>query len=293
LRVSFAAINLSLLYLIFDYDWVTDMDVTGKTIYGYDEELWYRVIKSSDQSGDLAVNRILPLLEVNNVGKRILDLGCGFGRISNRLALRGYDVTGIDLSKYCIQDAMATAKKLGVADKTNYAVGDYTKFEGFGDQPFDAALCINAPSWKTPFEVTGFFSKLARFMRPSALLIIQDTLKEAFLHALYSCPNVQNWYSFEGDLLSLHSWRYNPETAIVSTSKEFYEKGSNSLRFISKITGETTLRSLKDYTGALKQAGWTVTKVERPSFDLLNLEGYNDPWLINTAIIVANLTFVS
>ncbi len=36
--------------------------------------------------------------------------------------------------------------------------------------------------------------------QPQALLIIQDTLKEAFMHALYSCPSVQNWYTFEGDL---------------------------------------------------------------------------------------------
>jgi cyclopropane fatty-acyl-phospholipid synthase-like methyltransferase len=265
--------------------------VCDQKIYGYDEELWYKVIKNCDNSGDRSITRLMPLLTENHVGNRILDLGCGAGRISNRLALRGYDVVGVDLSPRLIQDAAATAKKLGISNKTHYTAGNYTKLEGFGDQKFDAAICLNAPSWKTPLEITGFFSKLLEFMQPQALLIIQDTLKETFLHTLHSCPNVQNWYSFEGNLLALHSWRYNAETGVVSNYKQFYEKTDDgNLKFISKVEGESTLRSLKDYVAALKQAGWTVTKVERPSFDLLNLQEYNDPWLINTATIVAKLS---
>jgi SAM-dependent methyltransferase len=273
---------------------VIDMEnktVCNQKIYGYDEELWYRVIKNSDKSGDRSISRLMPLLTENHVGNCILDLGCGAGRVSNRLALRGYDVVGVDLSPLLVQDAAATAKKLGISDKAHYTVGNYIKFEGFGNEKFDAAICINAPSWKTPLEITGFFSKLVEFMQPQALLIVQDTLKEAFLHALYSCPNVQNWFSFEGNLLSLHSWRYNAETGVVSNFKQFYERtDEGGLKFISKVDSESTLRSIKDYTDALKQAGWTVSKVERPSFDLLNLQEYNDPWLINTATIVAKLS---
>jgi Cyclopropane fatty acid synthase and related methyltransferases len=263
----------------------------NQKIYGYDEELWYRVIKNGDKSGDRSISRLMPFLEEARVGKRILDLGCGAGRISNRLALRGYDLVGIDLSPHLIQDAVATAKELGISDKTRYVVGNYTKFEGFGSEKFDAAICINAPSWKTPLEITGFFSKLSEMMQPHALLIIQDTLREAFLQALFSCPSVQNWFSFEENLLSLHSWRYNAETGVVSNYKQFYEKADDgSLKFISKVDGESTLRSIRDYTDGLKQAGWMVTKVERPSIDLLNLQEYNDPWLVNTATIVAKLS---
>ena len=263
--------------------------VCSQKIYGYDEELWYRVINGSDKTGDQAVKRLMPLLEEYGVGNRVLDLGCGVGRISNRLAFRGYDVVGIDLSGLCIKTAEEKAKEMSVEDKTRYIVGDYTKLEEFGAEKFDIALCINAPAWKTPLEITSFFSKLAPFMHPKGLLICQDTLKEAFLNALYSCPNVQNWYALNGEVLSLHSWRYNPENGIVSAVKEFYEKTSGGFSFISRITGESKLRSLADYMGALKRAGWDIIQVDKPALDLFNLEAYNDPWLINTAIITANL----
>ncbi|MGD6805371.1 MAG: class I SAM-dependent methyltransferase [Candidatus Bathyarchaeia archaeon] len=263
---------------------------SGQKIYGYDEELWFRIIKEGDKTGDRAVKRLMPLLQEYSSGKRVLDLGCGVGRISNRLALRGYDIVGIDLSALCIKEAEDQARGLGVSDKTRYIVADYTKLDILQDEKFDIALCINAPSWKTPLEITSFFSRLDDFMQPEALIIIQDALKEAFLHALYSCPNVQNWYKVDGDVLSLHSWRYNPQTGIVSTVKEFYEKTSSGFNFISTITGESKLRSLADYTNALKLAGWNVLQVDKHAFDLFNLEAYNDPWLINTATITAKLS---
>jgi SAM-dependent methyltransferase len=261
----------------------------SQKIYGYDEELWYRMIKESEKTGDQAAERLLPLIEESG-GRRVLDLGCGVGRISNRLALRGYDVVGIDLSSLCIADAKSRAQASGIADKVRYIVGDYTKLEGLGAEKFDIALCINAHAWKTPLEITGFFSRLAPFMHPNALLIIQDTLKEAFLHALYSAPNVQNWYKDEGGVLSLHSWRYNPQTDVISMAKEFYERNPDGLSLITKLTGEAKLLSLSNYTGALKLAGWTVMQVNKPTIDLLNLKAYNDPWLINTAIITAKLS---
>ncbi|MGD6851757.1 MAG: class I SAM-dependent methyltransferase [Candidatus Bathyarchaeia archaeon] len=262
---------------------------SSQKIYGYDEELWHRLLKESDKTGDQAVKRLLPLMQEYSAGKRILDLGCGVGRISNRLALRGYEVVGIDLSPLCIADAKKNAQTLGIANKTRYIVSDFTKLEGLGTEKFDIVVCINAPAWKTPFELTSFFSGLTSFMHPNALLIIQDTLKEAFLHALYSAPNVQNWYREEGGVLSLHSWRYNPQTATVSMAKEFYERTPDGLSFITKLTGESKLRSIADYTSALNMAGWIVMQVNKPAVNLLNLEAFNDPWLINTATIVAHL----
>ena len=47
-------------------------------------------------------------------GVRVLDLCCGWGRLSVPLAQRGYRVTGLDLSKYHIQLAKQAAKRAGV-----------------------------------------------------------------------------------------------------------------------------------------------------------------------------------
>jgi 2-polyprenyl-3-methyl-5-hydroxy-6-metoxy-1,4-benzoquinol methylase len=45
---------------------------------------------------------------------KILDLGCGHGRHSVELALRGYKVTGQDLNKYFLKLAEDSSKESGV-----------------------------------------------------------------------------------------------------------------------------------------------------------------------------------
>src|SRR3989304_7779204 len=116
---------------------------TKPEIYGCDERLWHRALRGGWKTGDRDVPHIASLLKENNVGKKILDLGCGIGRISNRLALRGYDVVGIDLSESCISEARDRAKELGVTDRTRFPVGDYSKLADCLEGRFDAAICIH------------------------------------------------------------------------------------------------------------------------------------------------------
>jgi cyclopropane fatty-acyl-phospholipid synthase-like methyltransferase len=259
-------------------------------IYGYDEELWYRVIREDWKNGDEDTLRIATLLQEHHAGNRILDLGCGVGRISTRLALRGYSVVGVDLSNHCIAEAERLAMELGVADKTRYVVGDYRELEKLVEGKFDVATCILAQSWTDLSDFTVFFSKLAAYMKPNAVIVLQATLKECFLQALYSCPNVQSWYKIEGGMLSLHHWSYDPETNIVHSSKEFYAKTATGFNFITKIVAEFQLKSISEYTAALRHAGWDVLSVIKPgTFDVLKTEEYNSPWWMNSATILARL----
>lgn len=46
-----------------------------------------------------AVPEFAPVLEFTTPPASMLDLGCGVGRLSNELALRGFDVTGVDESQ--------------------------------------------------------------------------------------------------------------------------------------------------------------------------------------------------
>ncbi|MGQ9731901.1 MAG: SAM-dependent methyltransferase, partial [Candidatus Zipacnadales bacterium] len=56
---------------------------------------------------------ILRLLDLPS-GASILDLGCGQGRHVVELARRGYQVTGLDLSRVLLQKAQELAQKMGV-----------------------------------------------------------------------------------------------------------------------------------------------------------------------------------
>ena len=56
------------------------------------------------------VDFIIKTLELTGK-ERILDLACGFGRHSLSLARRGFSVTGVDITKVYIDDAIKTAKQ--------------------------------------------------------------------------------------------------------------------------------------------------------------------------------------
>lgn len=72
--------------------------------------------------------KIIPASKYRN----ILDLGCGRGRHSINMALRGYHVTGVDLSEAAINKARIRSEKLGL--DIEFLIGDMrtplnTKFD--------------------------------------------------------------------------------------------------------------------------------------------------------------------
>ncbi len=69
---------------------------------------------------------------------RVLDLGCGPGLYSQRLAVRGHDVTGIDISENSIEYARRAAQEAQLP--IEYRLGDYTSLDlGSG---YDVAILI-------------------------------------------------------------------------------------------------------------------------------------------------------
>uniref|UniRef100_A0A7C3J287 Class I SAM-dependent methyltransferase n=1 Tax=Candidatus Methanomethylicus mesodigestus TaxID=1867258 RepID=A0A7C3J287_9CREN len=258
-----------------------------KKIYGYDEELWYNVLRSQNRTGERDIKAIDCCLRRLSPGKEILDLGCGTGRISNKLAGMGYSVTGIDLSDLCIGDAKRSAEELGISSNVTYFVGDYRNLELIADKKFDAALCILAPAWKSMDEMASIFGNLAAHMRENAILLLRETVKERFLTALNIAPSVQSWFRVGGDILSLHTWWYSYGESKVRATKEFYRRRGKDFEYVSRMEQEYVLRSLAEYTGVLERAGWHMEEAIQESVDLLEPENYNDPWWLYSALIVA------
>lgn len=99
---------------------------------------------TGDERSDADIDLIWRLLDLR-AGMSVLDLGCGHGRIANRLAARGCIVTGLDFSPAFLDRARADAAALGV--KVDYVLDDMRDLPWTGR--FDRAL-----SWATAF---GYF----------------------------------------------------------------------------------------------------------------------------------------
>ena len=74
----------------------------------FDDDYLYFYAPGLDERADGDAALITRLLDLRP-GARVLDVPCGHGRIANRLAARGFSVTGIDLSDAFLAEARAGA----------------------------------------------------------------------------------------------------------------------------------------------------------------------------------------
>jgi len=105
-----------------------------------DQEFWeeYRSVLFHEhrlQTTPQQVKRLIDLLELRK-GDKILDMCCGVGRHSIEFARRGYDVTGVDISEYYIQEARGKASNTGVS--VEFVQDDMRKFKR--EEEYDAAM---------------------------------------------------------------------------------------------------------------------------------------------------------
>lgn len=254
-------------------------------IYGYDENLWYDIIKSNYWTGDRDIDFIDMILKRKGKFRHIIDLGCGVGRISNRLAARGYMITGIDLSRKCVEEAKKIAENLRLMNNIDYIVGDYrTLF--FSKVEFDAAICILASTWKNLDEMKLFLKNLKDKIREGGIFLLVDIVKEKLLISLFSAPSIQRWFNFNDDILLLHTWKYNLTTSMLKTEKEFYKKCGSKLNYITKVEREYPIYSIDDYLKTIS-IEWKVEEIYDPPLNLMSLDSFNDPWWAFSLMIVA------
>lgn len=98
-------------------------------------------------------------------GSRVLDVGCGDAWYSARMASRGLEVTGVDVSERAIAFA-----RLIVPD-ARFEVGSATSLP-FPDASFDAITCIQVLEHLTEDEVAAAVNEFARVLRPGGKLVV-------------------------------------------------------------------------------------------------------------------------
>ena len=104
---------------------------------------------------------LIDLLEPR-AGERILDLGCGSGQLTAKIAATGAEVTGLDGSAEMIAEAQRNFPKLTfkIADAADFTV----------DTPFDAVFSNAALHWVK--DAGGVASSVARALRPGGRFVV-------------------------------------------------------------------------------------------------------------------------
>ena len=99
---------------------------------------------------------------------RALDIGMGQGRNSVFLALKGWDVTGFDLSDEGIATARRNADRAAV--KINAILGTEDAFD-YGTEQWDLIVFVYEPF---PITTAAYVQRLHRSLRAGGLIVIES-----------------------------------------------------------------------------------------------------------------------
>lgn len=157
--------------------------------------------------------------------KKIIDLGCGPGLYSKRLAIKGYEVVGVDFNQHSLDFAVNEAKKAEV--DIDYRNGDITNIDL--DEPFDLALLI--------YQLYGVFDSEKRRkilqnvhkgLKPGGLLlmdVLSDKSYDNFeQNLLWGLSRKDSLFSDEKHLTLYAALKY-PEKVTLSRNIIVFDNG--------------------------------------------------------------------
>lgn len=220
------------------------------------------------------ITKIAPI-ECNN---KIIDLGCGPGLYSQNLALKGYNVTGVDYNKKSIDYAISEADKMNL--QIDYKIEDITNLEI--ESEFDVALLI--------YQIYGVFSptnrrkilnNIYRGLKPGGLVLLDVLSEKSYekfeenlmwflskkdslisdkehltLYAAIKYPDnvtlAKNVLVFDdGKLVNYNYW--NQHFSIENLEKEVNEAGFNLEKVYADVNGEEYKNNGEFFAAVLKK----------------------------------------
>ncbi|NGP59087.1 methyltransferase domain-containing protein [Paenibacillus thiaminolyticus] len=188
--------------------------------------------------------------------KKVIDLGCGPGLYSQRLAMRGYDVVGVDFNQNSIDYAIREAQEKNLS--IDYRNEDITNIDLEND--FDLALLI--------YQIYGVFnptkrkkilSNIHRGLKPGGLVlldVLSDTSYEKFEPKIvWVLSNEGSIFSDKSHLTLYAALKY-PDKVTVERSILVFDDGElvNYNYWNQNFT-------IEDLEKEADEAGFTLEKV--------------------------------
>ena len=114
-------------------------------------------------------------------GKDVIDLGCGEGYNTRKIAPNARSVCGVDISERMIQYAKEAERKqpLGI----RYTVSSFSELSMFQEESFDLAISFMALMDGVDYD--GAISEAARVLRPGGTLVF------SILHPCFATPGLE------------------------------------------------------------------------------------------------------
>jgi SAM-dependent methyltransferase len=163
--------------------------------------------------------------------KTVTDLGCGTGVITNFLASKGFEVTGVDLSP----DMLSIASSGDETGTVSWICADITSYEGPSCGCFISTM-DTVGHITDPEALAKMFTTVSDLLEEGGVFILDATTKHHFEDTLGE--NV--FYEDYDDFTLLWVNHYDKETRINHAELTLFERGEDDL--YERYDGELTAR---------------------------------------------------
>ena len=144
-------------------------------------EAVYRGNPLLDRLNDLIMDRIIDCVQPPP-GARFLDAGCGVGDHTVRIARKGYECVGVDVSPAILQRAEETIRALGLGTRVRFSCQALEDMALDGAR-FDVVHCrgvlMHIPDWKAALK------SLCDVLEPGGYIVILENNVNAWYSRLY------------------------------------------------------------------------------------------------------------
>lgn len=206
---------------------------------------------------DKWINLFISKKEQYNInGLKVLDVACGTGEFSVRLAQKGYTVTGVDLS----DEMLVIAKEK--ADQSGVSIPFYQQnmIELETGEQFDSIVifCDSLNYLHTESDVQSTFQRVYEQLKPGGLFMfdVHSVFKMEHVFAGQTFADVQDevsyiWNAFEG-----------PEPYSVEHELTFFVKEEEANQY-DRFDEDHYQRTydMQKYVAWLEEAGFTVKEI--------------------------------
>ncbi|MEH7074116.1 class I SAM-dependent DNA methyltransferase [Neobacillus drentensis] len=192
----------------------------------------------------------------NVSGTRLLDLACGTGELSVRLAQDGFSVTGVDLSEDMLAVAQAKAEDVGI--RIPFFQQNMAHLEGQAEFDVISILCDSLNYLQTEEDVKATFLNVFQHLTDEGIFIFD-------VHSIYKIDHlfINQTYASSEEVVSFIWNSFAGETPnSVEHELSFFvlDEGTGKYERYDELHFQRTY-SIKQYSNWLMEAGFDLLEV--------------------------------
>jgi len=192
---------------------------------------------------------------------KLLEVGCGNGRILINLAKLGYRTWGVDISPKLINDGIKKARERGVEGKVEFVICDVRELSKFFKRGFfDAVLAVwtSIIGYYLNDDVDVRVLKECRYVtKDGGHLFVLNTVNRDVLTLRHSLRCIFPSFEELDDVVLVEKPTFDPLTSTISNKWTFYKKAANKdLKYLGEFEFKLRVYSLHELINIAKRAGW-------------------------------------